>query len=112
MPIRGERDGLHVEAPAIGAGEERKLPRELKALRAARAGVEKHHAGGGVPLQLERDLLREEMRRHRALLEAAMPDYFRLLQQELARPRGELRRCRCAQRFVVVRKEAQGAGKD
>jgi len=65
---------------------------------------------GMMSLQLERDMLREEMRCHRERLEAATPEYFRLLELELERPANELRRCHCSHKFVMVRKTQRTAG--
>ena len=94
--------------------------REAEARAAARA-VRTDMPGGGTagqssdapgapPLQLERDRLREEMRTHRAVLEAVHADYFVRLEAELARPRSEVWRCRCAPRFVCVRRQVAAAG--
>ena len=58
-------------------------------------------------LALQRDRIYEEMRTHQGILERAAPDYFPLLRLELARPQGELVRCRCASKFVSIRRKAQ-----
>ena len=63
---------------------------------------------GAAAADLQRDVLHAEMRRHQYLLESAAPDYFRLLPVELSRPQGELMRCRCAPRYVAVRRTVQG----
>jgi hypothetical protein len=53
---------------------------------------------------LQRDMLRELMQRHRAVLETAQKDYFRRIEVELERPPGELVRCHCLPvRFVALR---------
>lgn len=52
----------------------------------------------------ERDMLLAEMQSHRRVLEESMPDYFRKLPLELARPSAEIQRCNCAERYVSVPK--------
>ena len=58
---------------------------------------------------LQRDMLRELMQRHRAVLETAQKDYFRRIEVELERPPGELVRCHCLPvRFVALRGRTHG----
>ena len=52
----------------------------------------------------ECDMLLAEMQSHRRVLEESMPDYFRRLPLELARPSAEIQRCNCAERYVSVPK--------
>ena len=82
----------------------------------AEAAARQQRDGGSsaepaLPLALQRDLTRAEMLRHRPVLEAACPNYFDLLEAELARPGGELVRCRCPARFVALRKTQRDNGR-
>ena len=58
--------------------------------------AQKAREGESSAATLQRDRLQALMESHRGLLEAACPDYFGKLPQELQRPLQEILRCTCA----------------
>ena len=72
----------------------------------AAAGVAQHEP----PAELVRDRIRAQMGTHRRLLTSALPEYCTLLEYELARPIHEIARCKCPERFVMVRRQVRREG--